>query len=112
MSSGRKIKVGVEVKMLYQIEMVNNKEVYFTIDLELLEFLETEKGKKLLIMVGLLSPRAFPTHILRDNKVHSRHWTVLRRLKNLKIFGREFQITGMNLDQSDLKPFEFVYSYY
>ena len=104
--------------MLYQIEMVNNKEVYFTIDLELLEFLETEKGKKLLIMVGLLSPLQFPTSILKynedlkDYEVHSRHWTVSRRLKNLKIFGENFQTTGMNLDENDPKSFEFLYSYY
>lgn len=98
--------------MLYQIEMINNNQVFFTIDLELLEFLETKKGKELLIFVSLLSPLQFPTYILKDNKVHSRHWTISRRLKNLKRLGKEFQITGMNLDQRNLNSFKFVYSYY
>lgn len=110
--------------MLYQIEMVNNQCVFFTIDLELLEYLNTNEGAKKLVLIDIFK-LAFPTYILQNNLPHARFWNIHRRLKNVKQLGRNFQMTGMNLNQFESEfskfasnflfptnDFHCVYSYY
>jgi hypothetical protein len=103
----------------YQIEVINDKLIFFTISKKFLKYLTTKEAQKLLLPV-ILSLQ-FPTYCLVDNEVHSRHWTVRRRLKNLKELGKTFTTTGINLDLQDIpfyylsnqsKEFRYEYTFY